>query len=171
MRRRQGASLIDDCIQPNDGNRGPSVMVWVAIHHGARSELVMVDGAMNRHQYIQILRNEMLPWAMGLFGRNIVCVQDNAPPHTTLDTAASLDQQDVEFMEWPAWSQDKNPIEHVWDQMSVWIRDMDDPPSIVAELNNAVHQGWAAAQPGRVRILVESMPLALLAARGGHTRY
>ena len=23
-----------ECIQPNDGNRGPSVMVWVAIHQG-----------------------------------------------------------------------------------------------------------------------------------------
>ena len=26
-------------------------------------EMVMVDGAMNRHRYIQILRNQMLPWA------------------------------------------------------------------------------------------------------------
>ena len=41
----------------------------------------------------------------------------------------------------------------------------------VAELNNVVRQTWAA---GRVWTLVESMPRhvrALLAARGGHTRY
>ena len=67
-----------------------------------------------------------------------------------------------------------NPIEHVWDQMSDWIRDMDDPPSIVAELNNAVHQAWAAVRPGRVQTLVESMPCRvrdLLSDGGGHTRY
>ena len=172
--RKQGQSLIDACIQPNDGNRGPSVMVWGAIHHGGRSELVVVDEAMNRHRYIQILRNQMLPWTTGVFVRNFVYVQDNAPPHTARDTAAFLDKQDVEVMDWPAWSPDLNPTEHVWDQMSVWIRDMDDPPSTVAELNNAVRQAWAAVRPGRVRTLVESTPRrirALLAARGGHTRY
>ena len=138
------------------------------------SELVVVDGAMNRHRYIQILRNQMLPWTTVVFGRNFVYVQDTAPPHTTCDTAAFLDQQDVDVMDWPARSPNINPIEHVWDQMSVWIRDMDDPPSTVAELNNAVRQAWAAVRPRRVRTLVESMPrrvMALMAVRGGHTRY
>ena len=116
----------------------------------------------------------MLPWATGVFGRNFVYVQDNALLHTARDTPAILDQQDVEVMDWPARSLDMNLIEHVWDQMSVWIRDMDDPPSTVAELNNAARQLWAAVRLGRVRTLVESMPRhirALLAARGGHTRY
>ena len=99
-----------ECIQPNDGNRGPSVMVWGAIHHGGRSELVVVDGAMNRHRYIQILRNQMLPWAMEVFARNFVYVQDNALPHTARDTTAFFNQQDVEVMDWPARSPDMNPI-------------------------------------------------------------
>ena len=174
VRRRQWERLIGACVQPNYGNRGPSVMVWGAIHHGGRSELLVVHRAMNRHRYIQILRNQMLPWATGLFGRNFVYAQDNAPPHTARDTAAFLDQQGVEVMDWPAQSLDMNPMEHIWDQMPVWIWDMDDPPSTVAELNNAVCQAWVAVQPGRVRTLVESMPRrvrALLAARGGHTRY
>ena len=174
MRLRQGERLIDACVQPNDGIRVLSVMVWGAIHHGGRRELVLVDGAMNRHRYIQILRNQMLPWATGVFGRNFVYVQGNALPHTARSTTAFLDQQDVEVMDWPARSPVMNPIEHVWDQMSVWIRDMDDPASTVAELNNAVYQAWAAVWPGRVRTLAESMPRrvrALLAARGGHTSY
>ena len=69
----------------------------------------------------------MLPWATGVFRRKLVYVHDNAPPHTARDAAAFLDQQDVEVMDWVARSPDMNPVEHVWDQMSVWIRDMDDP--------------------------------------------
>ena len=108
VRRRQEEKLIDASVQPNNGNRGPSVMVWGAIHHGGRSELVVVDGAMNRHWYIQILRNQMLPWATGLFGRNFSYVQDNASPHTARDMAAFLDQQDVEVIDWPARSHEPN---------------------------------------------------------------
>ena len=133
-------------------------MVWGAIHHGGRSELIMVDGAMHRHRYIQILRNQMLLWARGVFRRNFVYVQDNAPPHSARDTATFWDQQDVEVMDGQVQSPDMSPIEHVWDQMSIWIRDMDDRPSTVAELNNAVHQAQAAVWPGRVRTLVKSMP-------------
>ena len=77
----------------------------------------------------------MLPWATGVFGRSFVYVQDNAPPLTARDTAAFLDQLDVEVMDWPARSLDMSPIEHVWDDMSVRIRDMDDPHPLQPELN------------------------------------
>ena len=88
---------------------------------GGGCELVVVERAMNRHRYIQILGNQMLPWATGVFGHNFVYVQDNAPPHTARDTLAFLDQQNGEVVELPYQSPDMNPIEHVWDQMSVWI--------------------------------------------------
>ena len=88
VRRRQGERLIDACVQPNDWNRGPSVMVWSAIHHGGRSELVVVDGAMNRHRYMQILRNQMLPWATGYLGVTL-CTSKTMPrpiQHVTRQT-------------------------------------------------------------------------------------
>ena len=169
VRCRQGERLIDACIQPNDGNRGPSVMVWCAIHHRGRSEVVVVDGAMNRHRYIQILRNQMLPWATGVFG------QDNAPPPLQHVTRQPFWTNRM-LRSWTGQLRVQT-----WTQLSMfgikcqsgseaWMT----RTSSVAELNNAVHQAWTAVRPGRVRTLVESMPRrvrAFLAARGGHTRY
>ena len=56
----KGRELIDACVQPNDGNRGPWVMLWGAIHDGGRSELVVVEGAMNRHCGIVMIMFEMM---------------------------------------------------------------------------------------------------------------
>ena len=59
VRLRQGERLIDVCIRPNHGNRGPAVRVWGAIHHGRSSNLVILDGTMSAHRYIQILSDYM----------------------------------------------------------------------------------------------------------------
>ena len=99
VRRRQVKRLIDACIQPTDGNLGPLAMVWGAIHHGGRSELVVLDGPLNRHCYIRLLRESMLSWVTGVFGGNFMHAQDNAPPHTARDTIAFLVQQYVEAMD------------------------------------------------------------------------
>ena len=131
--RRQCERLIDAWFQPTHGNHGPSVVVWVAIHHGGKSNMVILDGTTNRHRFSQILRDCILPLPRGVFGWNFVIGQDSAPPHVARDTVAFLDQH-VEFIDRPAMSPDMNPIEQIWDQMSTWIRDMDRPPWNRAEL-------------------------------------
>ena len=75
-------------------------------------------------------------------------MQDNALPHVAHGTVAFLDQHDVEVMDWPAMSPGFNPIEIVWEQMSIWIglglglgiQHMDNPPSNLAELRQAIRQ-------------------------------
>ena len=145
-------------------------MVWGTIHQWIGG----VGWILNRQHYFSLLRDSMLAWATGVFRWSFVYVNDNAMPHTACGTTAFLEQQDVEDLYWPPQSPDMKSTEHVWNQRGFWTRDMDDTPSTVSELRQAVLQTWAAVPPRRVIALVGSMPCpvrAVLATRGGPTRY
>ena len=57
-----------------------------------------------------------------------------------------LEYRDVEVMDCQAKGPDMNPIEHIWDQMAIKIRDMDKSPT--AQLCAAVTAAWDAVRPG-----------------------
>ena len=85
-----------------------------------------------------------------------------------------LVMEEVEVMQWPAWSPDIDPTEHIWDQMGLFITHMDNPPTTVVRSWEALLQAWGVVNPERIEVLVWSMPRRLrvvMAARGGHTRY
>ena len=73
-------------------------------------------------------------------------------------------------MQWPARILDLKPTEHIWDQMGLFIRDMDNTPITVTRLREAMLQAWGAVTPERIEILVRGawMLLVSLAMRSGH---
>ncbi len=174
VHRRQGERLQDDYVAERHGNRNACVMVWGAIHHGGKSELVIVDDTLHMDGYVGISRNQLLPFAKATFRDNFIFVHDNATPHTGHVTANFPVQEDVNVMDWPAKSPDMNPIEHVWDKMGVIIRDMGNPPTNLAQLRDAVVRAWAQIPMDDIAHLVATMPnrvAALEAAYGGNTTY
>ena len=60
-----------------------------AIHQGVRRNLVSLDGTVNRHRYMQILRDHMPSWARGFFGRNYESRHE--PNRTCLGSNVNLD--------------------------------------------------------------------------------
>ena len=121
-----------------------------------------------------IFQNTLVPFARHYFGDNYRYQDDNATPHRARVVLDFLQQGNVTKMEQPPRSPDCNPIEHLWDEMGRAISSMDNPPQNLDELRQALLDKWAQIPVQRLQRLVVSMPRrlgAIIAARGGNTRY
>jgi hypothetical protein len=102
--------------------------------------------------------------------------QDNARPHITRVTMDYPEQNNMNVLPWHSKLLDLNPIEHLWDQLDKRERQQQPPPQTLDQLHQMLQQEWRTIPRNNdiVRNLIESMPRrcrAVLAARGGHTRY
>ena len=153
---------------------GGSVHVWGAFHNSAKSPLVLPDGYLTGVLYRGILQNTLVPFARHYFGDNYRYQDDNATSHRAREVLDFLQQGNVTKMEQPPRSPDCNPIEHLWDELGRAISSMDNPPQNLDELCQALLDKWAQIPVQCLQRLVASMPrrlAAIIAARGGNTRY
>ena len=124
--------------------------------------------------YRGILQNTLVPFARHYFGDNYRYQDDNTTPHRARVVLDFLQQGDVTKMEQPPRSPDCNPIKHLWDELGRAISSMDNLPQNLDELRQALLDKWAQIPVQRLQRLVASMPrrlAAIIAARGGNTRY
>ena len=126
---------------------------------------MLPDGYLTGVLYRGILQNTLVPFARHYFGDNYRYQDDNATPHRARVVLDFLQQGNVTKMEQPPRSPDCNPVEH---------SSMDNPPQNLDELRQALLDKWAQIPVKRLQRLVASMPrrlAAIIAARGGNTRY
>lgn len=174
VRRRVEELYHEACIMPRVQAGGGGITVWGAFHAAGKSELVVINGNLDQHQYRRILNQTMLPFARQTFQDNFVFQDDNAPAHRAHTVTDFLHEQQVERLPWPACSPDMNPIENLWAEISRQMNNLDHQPTNLNELRQAVMNAWADIPIEALRNLSESMPRrveALRAAGGGHTRY
>ncbi|GFV48791.1 transposable element Tc3 transposase [Trichonephila clavipes] len=77
-------------------------------------------------------------------------------------------------MDWPAYSLDLIPIEHVWDMLSRRIAAHQPPPTCLPELRRALHDEWCNIPQDQIDNLMLSRPwrsMACIASSGRHTPY
>ncbi|KAI1001603.1 hypothetical protein K3495_g6599 [Podosphaera aphanis] len=111
---------------------------------------------------------------------DLVVMQDNAPSHSAARTKRELSERNIVPLEWPPFSPDLNPIEHVWDMMKNYIQykypDMIERGRRTEEETRLiVREAWdRAVNEDDLRNLVDSMPQRIRAvydAGGGHVKY
>lgn len=171
--RRTGERFVEPCVRQVDRFGGGSVMVWGAIRAGWRSQLVVINGNLTGRRYIdEILAPHVVPYVAQ--HNYVTFMHDNARPHVARICQDYLAQNNVRVLNWPPYSPDMNPIEHLWDIMGRQLQRRIPQPGTLAELRAALVEEWNNIPQRQINGLINSMPRrvrAVLGANGGHTRY
>ncbi|GFX83629.1 transposable element Tcb2 transposase [Trichonephila clavipes] len=94
------------------------VLVYGGIFTDGRTDLYIIrDGPLTARQYRnEILRPIVDPYAAAI-GDDFILMDDNCRPHRANLVEGLIFEEGIVLMEWPAYSSDMNPIEHVWDAL------------------------------------------------------
>lgn len=170
--RRRGERYSDNCLLERDRFGGGGLTVWAGICYGQRTPLVFIEGNLTAQRYVDVvLQPFVVPFVRQ---HNVTFQQDNARPHVARLSMAYLRQNNVDVMDWPPYSADMSPIEHLWDILDRRVRRRPQPPATLPALRRALEQEWNAIPQAHINRLIQSMTRRVragLAANGGHTRY
>lgn len=168
--------------------KAEGVMVWCAMKSNGQLFLRRCPPKVKAAEYQGILQDALtfikprFVHKVGLlynqfFNRasRYVFQRDGAPPHTARSTQAWLNTHHVRRFNggiWPSMSPDLNPIEHVWPIVGNQL--VGKSFASKDALFEGLKAAFASVTPAQVATLFASMPnrmSAVLASKGGHTRY
>ena len=173
-------------IDPYSKGKQPLIMVWAAINlHVKKSLLVALERDLDSkghgytaNSYIKVLEEGLLP----VIEEGDLYQQDNARIHTARKTMEWLEENGIDTIDWPAYSPDLNPIEHIWAKLKELVYKLH--PELIEQkqrggevptlLLDALQDGWKALPEDFITSCIESVPRRLQAvidAQGWYTRY
>ncbi|GFW25711.1 putative DD41D transposase [Trichonephila clavipes] len=91
-------------------------------------------------------------------GAEFLFMDDNARPHRANIVDECLQSEDIPHIDWPAYSPDLNPIEHVCDMLGRRIAARQLPRTCLPELRRALLDEWYNIPQDRIDNLILSMP-------------
>jgi DDE superfamily endonuclease len=171
-------------VQTYSKGNNISIMVWVAIWLGGRSDLVIMTrdeqakrNGYSANSYIDVLGQTIERcWQPGM-----TFMQDNAPVYTAKKVSKWFEEPAIPVLDWTLYSPDLNPIEHCWAKMKQWIpehypqlKEMGESQAAYDELAWVIVEAWKAIPQDYINDLIKSMDNrvnAVLDAKGWHTKY
>ncbi|GFU38316.1 transposable element Tcb2 transposase [Trichonephila clavipes] len=172
--RERGSCNHPSNIIERDRYGGRGVLVWggimlVVVQTFTSSTQVQSTGPVIVTRFFFHVRR-----FRGAMGLQFLFMDYNAPCHRTVAAEQLLESEDIERMDWPARSQDLNPIEHVWDFLGRRLAARTLPPVTIRELRLALQDEWAEMPQQHIDTLILSMGRrceTCLAVRGDHIPY
>jgi hypothetical protein len=173
----------EDCLVPTFKQSSVCVMVWGCIMKGRKGPLVVLEypggkgGGMNTARYQeQVLEGVLKEFyeQMDAERDGVIFQQDGAASHRSKSTKKWLSDHGIPLLFHSASSPDLSPIEPVWHELKTIIRGLRHPPNTTQQLIAAVHDAWETLPIPDVNKHIVRMPdrvEAILAAKGGHTRF
>lgn len=135
---------------------GGNIKLWGSFSWYGVGPLHLIDGNMDQNQFVNILKDTMLPYVEENMPLKWVLQQDNDPKHTSKLAKKLIADEKINLMEWPSQSPDLNPIEHLWGDLKRAVGKYNTRNK--AELWQIIQREWAAIPLDQCRNLVESMP-------------
>ena len=132
----------------------------------------MIDGNLTCVSYRnEILRPVAVPCVQA---QNLIFQQDNARPHVARVCQQFFANNNINPLNWPAFSPDLSPIKHLWDKLNRRIKRHPSAPTDLVQLRQALHEKRNSIPIARINTLLNSTHRrirAATAAGGGHARY
>ena len=128
-------------------------MVWGAFSAYGMSNIVIIDGRLSSLNYIEVLRENLLPLISPYPSQIMLFQQDNCLVHTARATKQWLDSQNIECMNWPSLSPDLNPMENLWVVLSQEVYSNGKQYNTRVELIDGIKFCWNKIKKQSDRIL------------------
>ncbi|GFW15689.1 transposable element Tcb1 transposase [Trichonephila clavipes] len=129
---------------------------------------------MTGHIYRDVILEKHVRLFRGAMGAEFLFMDDSTRPRHANIVDKCLQSEDITRMDWPAYSPDLNPIEHVWDMLGRRIAARQPPPTCLPELRRAFIDEWCNIPQDQFDNLILSMPRhckAYIASSGSYTPY
>ncbi|GFV52832.1 transposable element Tc3 transposase [Trichonephila clavipes] len=153
---------------------GVGWLVWGGIILGSRTDLHVQSVTMTGHIYRDVILEQHVRLSRGVMGAKFLFMDDNPLPHRANIVNECLQSEDITCMDWPAYSPDLKPTEHVWDMLGQRIEAHQPPPTYLPELWRELLDEWCNIPLDQNDNLILSMLRrceACIASSGRHTPY
>ncbi|KFM75006.1 Transposable element Tc3 transposase, partial [Stegodyphus mimosarum] len=137
---------------------GAGVLVWGGIILGSRTDLHVQIGTMTSQIYRDVILEQHVDLFRSAMSAQFVFMDDNARSHRANIVSECLQSEDITRMDWPAFSPNLNPVEHVWDMLGRRVAARQPPPTCLPELRRALLFEWCNIPQDQIDNLILSMP-------------
>jgi len=173
-----------EMVQTYGTGKDIKTMVWGCFWGDGRSSLHILDRDFEskKHGYSANSYIEVLDAGLAQhYQEDLVFMQDNAPIHTARKVKDWFKEQEVRTTDWPPYSPDLNPIEHLWWELKKKV--FHDYPELlrggkgeedIGALEEACKEAWKVLPQELLDSLIGSMTKRIetcITAKGWHTKY